>query len=82
MHLSERRAARVRSRGEGTPPWRVWPREAERASKRSLPSSLKILVRVSVVYTEEDFSALLIVDIKISQQVVLKGEGGERKKKG
>lgn len=49
MHRSASRAARVRSSGEGTPPWRVWPREADRASNRSLPSSLRILVSVSVL---------------------------------
>ena len=45
----ERRVARARSMGEGTPPWRVCPRAAERESKRAPPSSLSILVMTSVV---------------------------------
>ena len=49
MHRLESRTARARSRGEGMPPWSVWPSEAERESKSSAPSSLRMLVMSSVV---------------------------------
>ena len=49
MHRLESRTARARSSGDGMPPWRVWPSEAERESKSSAPSSLRMLVMSSVV---------------------------------
>lgn len=59
MDLSDSRTARVRSVGEGIPPCRVCPREAERESKSDPPSSLNILVITSVVYTSEETSFLI-----------------------
>lgn len=56
MHLIDSPTARVRSRGDGTPPCKTWPNETDRASKRPRPSSDKILVITSLVYVEEDFS--------------------------
>ena len=47
MHLRASRTARARSVGEGIPPWRVWPSEADRESKSLPPSSLNILVMTS-----------------------------------
>ena len=58
MHLDARRTARARSIGEGIPPWRVWPSDADRESNRSSPSSFRMLVMRSVVYTDDAFSFL------------------------
>jgi hypothetical protein len=49
MLFKANRTAYARSSGDGTPPCKVWPKEAERESKSAPPSSLNILVITSVV---------------------------------
>ena len=66
MHLNDNRTARARSIGDGTPPCKVCPRDAERASNSLPPSSWNILVNMDVEYTEEAASDLEIFDQLLS----------------